>query len=408
MSEPLRHQARDLTVASLLTIVSTLPVFLVGTLALELRGSLHFGNASLGLAITLYYLGAAAAAIPLGRLADHIGAIRVMRAAAAAGGVLLLLLAGATRSWASLATLMVICGIVSAGIGTATNLFLARRVRANQGLAFGIKQSAVPFASLLGGLAVPAVALTIGWRWAFALGAVVAVIAGLLVPAPRTSLAARRDQLRANPPPPLTVLPLVLLAAGLGLGQFAASAIAAFLVTSAVAIGITQGSAGLIAALASMAALVVRIGVGYRADKRGRAHFPVVAAMLLISTVGYVLLAVGSGTGSRWAFICGAVVALGIGWGWNGLFNFAVVRTHLHAPARATGITQVGARVGGVIGPFVVGVLADRASYTVAWIVAGCALFAAAAAVLTGRRLLRASRRSVPESALAATGELGR
>jgi 4-diphosphocytidyl-2-C-methyl-D-erythritol kinase len=50
---------------------------------------------------------------------------------------------------------------------------LARRVEvARRATAFAVKQSAIPAAMLLGGLAVPALALTVGWRWAFAGGAV--------------------------------------------------------------------------------------------------------------------------------------------------------------------------------------------------------------------------------------------
>jgi hypothetical protein len=51
------------------------------------------------------------------------------------------------------------------------------------------------------------------------------------------------------------------------------------------------------------------------------------------------------------------------GWGWNGLFNFAVVGSHLDAPALATSITHVGARLARVAGPLLFGAGAVRASY---------------------------------------------
>ena len=50
----------------------------------------------------------------------------------------------------------------------ASNAALARHVPAHrQGLSFGVKQAAIPVSTLLAGAAVPTIALTAGWRWAF-------------------------------------------------------------------------------------------------------------------------------------------------------------------------------------------------------------------------------------------------
>ena len=66
----------------------------------------------------------------------------------------------------------------------ASNLTLARYVPAHRlGLSFGIKQSAIPLATLLAGAAVPAVALTVGWRWAYVIGAALALARALVAPA---------------------------------------------------------------------------------------------------------------------------------------------------------------------------------------------------------------------------------
>ena len=60
-------------------------------------------------------------------------------------------------------------------------------------------------------------------------------------------------------------------------------------------------------------------------------------------------------------------MAFAAGWGWSGLFTFAVVKDNPHAPAAATGITQVGKLVGAALGPAVFGWLADSLSYGTAW-----------------------------------------
>ena len=60
----------------------------------------------------------------------------------------------------------------------AGNALVAAQVRPERfGLGFAIKQSGIPLATLLGGLAVPLIALTIGWRFAYVLAAGAAVVA---------------------------------------------------------------------------------------------------------------------------------------------------------------------------------------------------------------------------------------
>ncbi len=377
-----------------MSAAGSLAVFLVGSLAVQIRGSLRFGPAELGVAISVYYVGAAIGSVPLGRLAEIVGGARVMRGAAACGSAVLLLMAALLRSLPVLAVLLLAAGLVSAATQPATNLFLTRRAPAGrQGLAFGLKQAAVPSAALLGGLAVPALALTVGWRWAFAVAAVLAAGAAVTVPRSRTSLAERRRAPRPTPRPG-SLAPLVVLATGFGLGVFTATGLSAFIVSSAVDAGMRAGDAGLLAALGGAVAVVARVASGARADRRGRAHLPVVATMLAAGAAGYVALAVGAAQHDQALLVAGVVVAYGSGWGWNGLFNYAIVRSHPEAPARATSVTQVGGRLAGAAGPLAFGLLATHVSYAAAWGVdAGMAL-AAAAVVLVGRRLLVAARRA--------------
>lgn len=356
-----------------------------------MRASLHFGADALGLALSLYYLGAASASVPFGRLAEAVGGVRVMRVAALGAAGLLILVAGAVHSWAMLAGTLFAAGVVSAAIQPATNLFLARRIPAGrQGTAFGIKQAAIPFAALLGGLAVPGIALSVGWRWAFVAAAALAVGAAASVPKPATTLVAYRAK-RPAAGPRGARLPLMVLGVGFGLGIFAATGLTAFLVTSAVAAGLSEANAGFIAALGGAVAVAARVATGILADRRGRGHLPVVAGMLVFGVVGFVALSAGSAAHQGWLFLTGAVVAYGAGWGWNGLFNFAIVRTHMNAPARATAITQVGGRLSGVAGPLAFGLIVAHSSYAEAWLIDGAAALAGAAVILFGRHMLMAT-----------------
>lgn len=379
---------RDLLVSVLATSMASIPAFLVGALAVEMRQSFPITTTELGLAVTSYYLGAASWAVPSGRVAERFGGVRVLKLTPIIGSILLAGIALVTSSWWTVTLLLFPCGMVSAATATASNLFLARRgTPGRQGATFGIKQAAVPFASLLGGLAVPALALTIGWRWAFGLAAILSIATAILVPRPTQSRAIRRLG-HGQALPRIDKVPIVLLATGIGLGVFSASGMAAFLVSGAVHAHIAKGTAGLIAASAGAATVIVRIASGFLADRRRSSHFSVIATMMIIGAAGYAVLAIGQNLELGALILPGAVIALGIGWGWNGLFNFAVIEKHRATPARATGMTQLGGRLGGMLGPTIIGVLINHFSYSAGWVFAAVSCAMAAVAVVLGDRLL--------------------
>lgn len=390
-----------------------LPVFLVGTLAVQIRASLHFTATRLGVAVALFYLLAALCSVPFAGVVERRGALRVLRGSAIFSGIAMLGVAAVARSWLTLLPVLALAGVASSASQPAANLYLSQTVPpGRQGLAFGIKQSAIPTANLLGGLAVPALALTVGWRWAFVAGAALAVGSAAALPrspgqrpAPR-GVAPAPDSV-ADPAlmpirPPLA--PLLVLGAAFFLGLMAASSLAAFLVTSATRSGLGVAAAGYVAAVAGGFGLIARLVVGAAADRRGGRHIPVVAAMLAVGALGYAGLAAGTALRSPVLFVPAAAVAFGVGWGWNGLFNFAVVRTHPTAAAWATGVTQTGGRLGSVVGPVAFGLLADHVSFAVAWLFSATAAAASAALMLMGRRVLLRSREPQPGVPAVATG----
>lgn len=380
------------------TVGSVLPVFLVGALAVQIRAALSFDNAALGLAVALFFAGATSTVF-FGHVAERVGAVPQLRVAALASAAAMAAIALGARSWAELTAALVVAGLANGAVQPASNLLLARAVKGRrQGLAFGIKQAAIPVGVLLASLSVPAVALTVGWRWAFAGGAVLALVASLTVPEVADSAGRRRGGWvptdatapagagRGRREGPGDLLPLVVLAGAMSLGTAAATALGAFLVTTAVHVGVSKGGAGLLAALGAATGLVARVGTGALADHWGKRNLAVVSALLCGGVAGYALFA----TGSVWLLVPAVVLAFGAGWGWTGLFVLAVVRTHPEAPARATGITQTGAYVGGMLGPFAFGLLAVGASYRAAWTAAAVVAGLSSLGMLVGRRLLRA------------------
>ena len=379
---------RPVLLAVAVATATVLPAFLTGGLAVQGRGELGFGAAALGLAVAAFFAFSALASAVMGRVVERIGPYPGMRLAAVGSAASLLGVAFLARSWTGLVVCLVLGGLANAVSHPATHLSLAREVPAGrQGLSFGIKQSAIPAATLLAGLAVPAIALTFGWRWAFAGGAALALAVAFLVPAGAPKSAVRRPE-RAREKDGRTA-PLFLLALGIGLGSTAATPLGTFLVESSVVAGMRVETAGLLLATGSAVNIVVRVAFGHLADGMSGGRLLLVAAMLAAGVAGFGMLA----TGEVALILPGALLAFAAGWGWPGLFNFAVVKTNPGAPAAATGITQTGASGGAAVGPLVFGLVAEATSYEVAWLVSGAFAFSALTAILVGRRMLLRDRR---------------
>ena len=178
----------------------------------------------------------------------------------------------------------------------------------------------------------------------------------------------------------------MVTAIGAALGSAGPNSLGAYLVASAVDIGIAEGAAGVLAAVGSGVSLITRIGFGQRADRRADYGFGAVVALLAAGSTGFALLA----SDSSGLFVAGAVIAFAIGWGWPGLFNLAVVDLNREAPGAATGVTQTGIYVGAAAGPLAYGLLSTEIGYSGAWLVSGAlCLLAAAAAFAAAARLSR-------------------
>jgi MFS family permease len=389
LSEKNALDYRPVVMAVAVATVGVLPAFLTGGLAVQIRAELGFGSAALGLAVALFFFSASTASVVMGRLVERMGAHRGMRLAAFCGAASLLCVALFASSWGWLAACLIFGGLANAMTHPATHLSLARQVPpGRQGLSFGIKQAAIPSATLLAGLAVPGVALTLGWRWAFVGGAVLALCVASLVPAGRVGGVERVAEARSQDAP---IGPLVLLAVGIGLGSAAATPLGAFVVESSVATGLGVGAAGLLLASGSAASIVVRVIFGRLADGMGGGRLLLVGGMLGAGVAGFVMLA----TGSEILVVPGVLLAFAAGWGWPGLFNCAVVKTNPGAPAAATGVTQTGASGGAAVGPILFGLLVEAAGYGAAWLFSGALAVAALVAILAGRRMVLRGRASL-------------
>ena len=378
--------------ASASMAVSMLPLMLIGAMAIPLRAGAGVTLADLGVAVAAFYAASALTSIPGGRLADG-------------RSLTLALMGGTTLSAAahfgmasSHAVGFVLVAMAVAGIGNgiaqpATNVLVARRTGARRGMALGIKQAATPAAGLLAGASAPAVAAGLGWRTAYVMAGMLSL--ALLMPlrsfrsVPVEGGTARRAEVARYP------ASLLLLAALCTLALASAGSLTVFWVSDGVDRGLSLATAGLWLSFASVLSVGARLTVGWWSDRRPSLIVPTMTIILLTAASATFLLA------SSRSVIVGLVampLAAAASAAWNPPLLYLVLREYVDYPATAAGVLNTGAFVGGMIGPSVIGFVADRVSWTAAWTTAGCIWLAAVALLTVAARLRRRSSSKVTAS----------
>lgn len=394
------HPARLMATASGLTTMGALTPFLLGAQAVAVRDELGLGLGAFGVAISLFFATAALATV---LLADAFGGLS-RRTTLATAGLLVaagaLATAGLARGWPSLLVAVVLLGLGNAACQANANLLMSRALPPDRrGLGFGVKQSAVPLAIMLGGLAVPTVGAAWGWRTTFViLGGCGLLVAGdALLRGGRLTALTRDAGRRAEgvDRPPGTALLLASL--GITFASAAANFLGSFVASWGFEVGLTPTQTGLLMAAGSGGSILVRVFSGWRADHRHGANLPVVAAQMLAGALGCLGLMVAA----PWSVVAFGLLALSIGWAWPGLLLFAVARVGRDAPARASGVVQSGAFAGGALGPLVLGGLSGAVGFPVTWAVAaGCFVVAALLIMLSRALFLRDLGRRPPREPL--------
>ncbi len=364
-------------------VVSVMPPFLAGASGVFLRADLGFDEAGLGMAISAFFGAFALTAVFGSRLSERLGAGRALTLSACGSASVLLAIAALASNLTHLVLLLALGGVLNGVAEPATNLAMARAFAERQGFMFGVKQSAPPFVTLLAGASVPLIALTVGWRWAFVGGAMLALLVGILMPSglapPRPR--SRTGRIREGD---AATAPLVAMAVGAGAGTAAAVSLGSFLVESAVAGGIDVSMAGWLLAVASVAGIGARLLVGWLADRRQGIALYVVALMLFAGAGGYAMMA----TGSTALLPLGTLIAYACGWGWVGLLMYAIARLNPNAPGAATGIVLAGAAVGAAVGPFAFGYVVSLGSFGAAWAMAATSALLSSVLVVGARMWL--------------------
>lgn len=378
---------RALVVVSSALVLAALPIFLVGGLAVQIREDLRLTETGFGAAVTVGFAVGASAAILGGRLADRLGPRLALFSGALLSSLSLIALGTLVDGWGTLVGALCLSGFAVAVTDPGLAILVGKIVPPDrQGLAFGVKEASIPASTLVAGLAVPWIALTVGWQWAFVLGliplsALMLLLPGTVTPQVRPPRLHRDDRI------PVSNRGGLLIAGAAGLiGSAAASGVGVFLTESAVAMGLRPGSAGLLLAVGSSAGIVARIGAGIAADRTGGPQFKLIAWML---GVGAVTIALG-GTGTTALLVVGTVGAFTGGWAWTGIFFLSLVKTNPARPGAVAGLGSASLGLGNAAGPIMFGYVAQSASFGVAWLVAGAMAGVAALLMVMARRRIRA------------------
>ena len=402
--------------ALIVTAVTNLSPLLSSGLAVQIQDDLDFDDAALGLTIGSFYLAGALGSVLSGRIVERVGPRAALRFTALATAGVLLATGVVGGSWAVLTGLVGLAGLANALAQPATNLYIARGVRpGRQGLAIGIQKSGIPAAALLGGLAVPTLGLTIGWSWAFVIGALLALAASAYVPpvppkpaepvtsktaaeptpagasengtpAGEEAMDAPAGELKGGAAgrPDVPVRLLAALATATGLAAAGSGSLSGFFVVSSVGSGIDEGLAGVLLGAGSLVGITARLVLGAAADRGAIGAWNTLTVMFLVSAAAFGGLAAGSPV----VVMAAVPFAFASAFAWPSLYHLAVVRANPSAPGAATGITMTGSYTGAVGGPLVFGLVADWASYGWAWGVAIVFMVAAAAVMTAVGRLI--------------------
>jgi len=312
--------------------------------------------AELGIAVTvvgLYtavlYTGATTGTLLGGGLIIRYGAVRICQAGLLCAAVGLLM-AASGELWA------MVLGAILVGFGVgpstpASSHLLSRHSPASMmALVFSIKQTGVPIGAAMGGLIMPVLAITYGWRGGLVGAAIMCVLGAAVCQGFRGRYDADRDlgapAFRGNPFAPLGLIMRHRGLRDLSIASFLFAglqqSVNAFLVSHLVGqAAMTLVAAGVALSVAQAGGVIARIATGALADRTGWSREILGAMGLSMAAVVLPVAFVEPGWSNLAVLLaCGALGATAIGW--NGVFLAEVVRL---APAGRAGEATGGSLV---------------------------------------------------------------
>ena len=348
--------------ASFSTLTIGLPA-----LAPAIRGEYDLSLSGVGVVLAAEWVGLSLALLPWGLAADRLGERRVLGVGlAGCGGCLAGAAFAPTVVW--LALFLALAGAVGASVQSASG----RAVMAwfgpeERGLAFGVRQTAVPVGGLIGALALPAMEAAGGLRASFLL------LAGLCVTTAVIGTAVLRERPSEDGVETAAVERtladgrLWLLCSASGFYVAAQIALISFLVLFLHdARGFGVGAAALALAAAQAIAVVLRIAAGRWSDVLGSRVVPLrrIGIAMLVT-----LLASATATGAPDLVVVPTFIAASaLSMAWNGLSFVAAAEIAGHGRSGAAiGFQQTVLSVVGIAVPPGFAALVELSSWRTAY-----------------------------------------
>ncbi|MDD4860101.1 MAG: MFS transporter [Dehalococcoidales bacterium] len=366
----------------------------VGPLAPFFKAEWGITNAEVGMAMSAAALGYTLTMFPAGLLADKIGArLLIVGGCIIAGLCMIILFFAPSFTW--LLILMFFtgfgCGVLMPSTTQGVVIWFPLRERAT---VMSFKQTAINIGGIITAATLPAVALSLGWRYGFLfLGIMALCIAGITLifykepPQPITT-ADTSSQKQSTPPHALEILKnrgIWLVAAFsffLSLVEFAVTSHLVLYLTESLFFPVV--AAGGILAMNQAAGAFSRMAFGLLSDTifKGKRK-PVLIISGVLSCVTCVILSLW-GPSLSWMlypviFILGAVSM-----GWGGVMLTLVSElAGRSAAGKAAGMVGTLGAGGVVLGPIVFGFIVDiTRSYSLAWMVLAVSSVICVAAIL--------------------------
>jgi MFS family permease len=320
----------------------------------------NVSNGTIGLALSGMWLAYATSQFPSGLLADRYGERKIILIAVGGTALASSLVAVAPSYLVFLVGTVVLGGVAGLHYSVATSLLT--RILPNAGSAIGFHTAGAPVAGLLIPLGASAVGTWMGWRWAVALGAAVAVPSAVLFHSVVRPIAPTRptesvwSRLRIRPLFGLLARPPIALTMTLSTcGAFVWQATASFFPTVLIEYhGYSEPLAGAFFSGYFAVQGLVQPALGTLSDRMGR--YPAAALVLGVGVGGYLLLALHS---APWA-IAVATVCAGIAMSW-GAALLPKFMDHLAPDERSVGFGLIRTvyMVLGASGSVITGIAAD-------------------------------------------------
>ena len=354
----------------------------------QIRADLGLSETQVGLAITTALIVSSVVAIPAGRLSDRVGARTSIFIGSTLSVVSLLGLAMLTDTFSRLLIFLAISGLAIGFANTGFARLIASIVpSSSRGFAFGVKEAAIPAASLTVGLAIPLLAVSLGWQSVAWVGVIPLLILVLTFPRVEPRVPRRIEADHSLPDRPVRIRRPAVAAMAAALATAAAAGAKVFITETAATVGMSASAAGVLLVVAGLSGVVARVAMGKRVDRRTGTAVQMTSTMMLVGCVAMVMGAIGGPL----LLVLAAIGVFAGAAGWSGLFLHAMVESRPEAAGAAAGVGIAGVTIGGAVGPVAFGLAIEHSSLTVAWIGAAVLIGLASIIMAAAARQARVS-----------------